>query len=265
MRYYHKILNGIIVVLAVLVVIKYGVALSKTSSSQPSTPTATASRQVKTSEKPSSSSTKRNETPSKPQKETQPVTTATEASLEEESYDSNPYYDVVEEATLENILGHTEIIHKVFAKEDASFTATAIAYDSNNNVVGKATDTITLTKGEYNYFHYTFSSNVEDSTLDVTASLTDNYLEGPRHFVEMVASNISGDHLFITFKQLTDSIGSFAKYKILYYKDDKIIEAKENYFSGLSVNLQGIGSTDVADIWLLGNTDFDRFECYFEP
>ena len=87
---------------------------------------------------------------------------------------------------------------------------------------------------------------------------------GDRDAVEMEQYNVSGDNLYITFKQTSDNIGSFAKFKILFYKDGKIVNAEDGYFSVYAENLTGKESTDVAEIWVYGK-EFDEVEYIFEP
>lgn len=90
-------------------------------------------------------------------------------------------------------------------------------------------------------------------------------MEGPRHSVQMVTSNKVDDNLYITFKQLTDKLGSFAKFKILYYKNGKIVDSENNgYFNIYAKNMNGKDQTDVATVWVY-EIDYDKFECYFEP
>ena len=202
--------------------------------------------------------------------ETKPTTPSTEQIVPEnidlsESYEHNDYYDIVESATLESAIGGTIIIHKVLAKQDVSVDSTVIAYDENGNVVGKETSNITLTSGEYNYFYYKFYDNIGNATLKFKVKLGSELLVGPRHCAQMTAYNVSGSYLYITFEQLTDTIGAFARYKVLFYKNDKIVWAESSSLDALNVQLDGKGSTDVAEVWLIHTKDFDRIECFIDP
>lgn len=80
----------------------------------------------------------------------------------------------------------------------------------------------------------------------------------------MVQYNMSGDDLYVTFEQTGDELGSFAKFKLLFYKGDQIVDTEDGYFSTYAENLNGNGATDVAKIWAYG-TDYDRIEYIFEP
>ena len=89
-------------------------------------------------------------------------------------------------------------------------------------------------------------------------------MTGERNTVEMVQYNQTGDDLYITFKQNVDNLDYFAKFKLLFYKDDKIVDTEDGYFSTCVENLNGNGATDEAKIWAYG-TDYDRIEYIFEP
>ncbi|MCR5059877.1 MAG: DUF4190 domain-containing protein [Saccharofermentans sp.] len=193
------------------------------------------------------------------------TTESTTETTAEETYEQNSYYEIVEQGTFYNILNYTHIVHKVLAKQDATVSATMIAYSEDGSILGKSTSDITLTSGEYNYFEYSFENDVSAATLKVTVSFErGSWLDGARSAVVMDQYNQSGDYLYITLRQVDDNIGAFAKYKILYYKNDQIVDTDEGFFSIFAENLNGSGSTDVAEIWVYGK-DFDRIEYMFEP
>lgn len=54
-----------------------------------------------------------------------------------------------------------------------------------------------------------------------------------------------------------------AQFKLLFYKEDRIIDTEEGYFMIYAENLNGIDSTDVASVWVYG-IDYDRFEYIYE-
>ena len=181
------------------------------------------------------------------------------------TYEHNEYYDVVETAVIHKYAWQTTIIHKVLAKKNVSVSSTVIAYAPNGDVVGKSTDSITLTEGEYNYFSYSFDSDISNADLQITSKASsDSFLTKDRSAVEMVKYNKSGNDLYITVKQTKEEIGSFAKYKILYYKNDQIVEADDGYFSISANELDGVGTTAVMSVWAYG-IDFDRIEFIYEP
>ena len=206
------------------------------------------------SESSETTETKTTEAPTEP--ETEPETEGT--------YESNKYYDIVEEGSY-NTYGTTHLIYKVLAKEDISVDATVIAYADDGSVIGKSSDDITLTAGEGNYFHFMFDSDISNAQLQVQVNFNkDSFMTGERSAVEMVQYNQSGDDLYITFKQVGDEVGSFAEYKLLYYKGDEIVGSERGYFSISAENLNGKDTTDVAEIWAFGE-DFDRIEYFYEP
>lgn len=194
-------------------------------------------------------------------KETAPVTAA-----RQNTYMNNEYYDVIEASTYNNSLGHTVMIHKVLAKQDVSITGKVIAYeDDRSTVIDKSTDEITLTAGQYNFLRYGFDGDVSNVPIQPSAKVeTDDFLLGDRNAVEMVQYNQHDNHLYITFKQVAEELGPFAKFKLLFYKDDKIVDTTEGFFATSTKNLNGIGTSDVAEISVY-NIDSDRFEYIFEP
>lgn len=151
------------------------------------------------------------------------------------------------------------------AKKDVSVSAMLLAYGTDGNVMGKSSDDIVLTAGQNNFFRYSFEGDISSANIQADAQAKKDYfMTGERNTVEMVQYNQTGDDLYITFKQNVDEIDYFAKFKLLFYKDDKIVDTEDEYFSTCVENLNGNGATDVAKIWAYG-TDYDRIEYIFEP
>ena len=183
----------------------------------------------------------------------------------ENTYEHNAYFDIVEVASYKSSIGSTHIIHKVLAKSNVTISATLLAYGTDGNVLGKGTDEIILTEGQYNYFHYIFNSDISNASFQVNATpKNDTFMVGERNAVEMVQYDISGDSLYVTLQQTGDSLGAFAQFKLLLYKGDTIVDTEENFLNISAQNLNGKGSTDVAEIWVYG-VDFDRVEYVYEP
>ena len=183
----------------------------------------------------------------------------------ENTYEHNVFYDIVEAVSYKDSIGYTHLIHKVLAKKNVSVSATIIAYGADNSVIGKASDDITLTEGKNNFFHYTFESDISNAKFNVNATpKEDSFLSGERNAVELTDYNRSGDSLYLTFQQTGDNLSAFAKFKILFYKEDQIVDTEYSFFSTSTQNLNGKGSTDVAEVWVWGK-DFDRIEYIFEP
>lgn len=218
-------------------------------------------------------------TTAKPKTTTTATTTAKEETTEaetsapdepaeekaENTYEHNEYYDIVETSSFQNSIGTTIVIHKVLAKKNVSVSATLLAYASDGSVIGKSSDDITLTEGKYNFFRYSFDGDVSSAQIQANAQAkNDSFMTGERNAVEMVQYNMSGDDLYVTFEQTGDELGSFAKFKLLFYKGDRIVDTEDGYFNIYAENLNGKGSTDVASIWVYG-TDFDRIEYVYEP
>ena len=218
-------------------------------------------------------------TTAKPKATTTATTTAKEETTEaetsapdepaenkaENTYEHNDYYDIVETSSFQNSIGTTIVIHKVLAKKNVSVSATLLAYASDGSVIGKSSDDITLTEGKYNFFRYSFDGDVSSAQIQANAQAkNDSFMTGERNAVEMVQYNMSGDDLYVTFEQTGDELGSFAKFKLLFYKGDRIVDTEDGYFNIYAENLNGKGSTDVASIWVY-DTDFDRIEYVYEP
>ena len=198
-------------------------------------------------------------------KTTTTVTTTVQPTTEnDQTYEHNRYYDIVETGAYYDVLGHVVLIQKVLAKQDVCMNGTIIAYAQDGSVLDKATDKITLTAGQYDYYRYTFNADISNATFGTNASVSKDYLAGARNAVELVQYNVSGNSLFLSLRQVEDDLGAFAKYKILYYKNDKIVGDEDGYFTVSAKNLNGKGSTDVAEIRTWG-VDFDRVEIMFEP
>ncbi len=194
--------------------------------------------------------------------------TSTSEEAEDEgdgSYENNGAFDILERASYKNSIGTTIIVHKVKGKKDVSVSATMLAYDAGGNVIGKSTDDIVLTKGENNYFLYRFDGDVSNAKFEVTASTkSDSIMTGTRSAVVMDSYNKSGDDLYLTLKQVGDSIGSFARFKLLFYKGGTIVHTEDGYFSIYAEGLTGKGTTDVAKVWVYG-VDYDKVEFIYEP
>lgn len=218
-------------------------------------------------------------TTAKPKTTTTATTTAKEETTEaetsapdkpaenkaENTYEHNEYYDIVETSSFQNSIGTTIVIHKVLAKKNVSVSATLLAYASDGSVLGKSSNDIVLTAGQNNFFRYSFDGDVSSAKIQANAQAkNDSFMTGERNAVEMVQYNMSGDDLYVTFEQTGDELGSFAKFKLLFYKGDQIVDTEDGYFSTYAENLNGNGATDVAKTWAYG-TDYDRIEYIFEP
>ena len=183
----------------------------------------------------------------------------------ENKYQHNEYYDIVETARYKDSIDNTIIIHKVLAKKNVSVSSTLLAYGADGNIIGKSSDDITLTEGQYNFFYYSFESDISNAKFQANANVNkDSFMTGERNAVEMVKYNKSGDELYITLKQNVEKLDDLAKFKVLFYKGKKIVNAENCYFDAYAENLNGKGSTDVAEIWAY-DIDYDRIEYIYEP
>ncbi len=209
----------------------------------------------------------KSETTTTAKETTTEITTAPEEELTEESYESNSYYDIVEQGAYRDLVGYTHIVQKVQAKKSGTVEGTMIVYSPKGSVIGKAEDTIYLAEGGYNYFEYYFDADLTDAKY-TTSVKTKNSLthDGDDNAVEMVEYSISpeiiGAKVYVTFKQV-GKIGAFSQYKLIFYKGDQIVSTTTGHFSVYASNLTGAGSTDVAEI-MTDVRDFDRVEYIYE-
>lgn len=200
--------------------------------------------------------------------EVAPQENATEETVEEtdtidESYESNQYFDIVEQAMYTNSIGDTVVIDKVLAKQSADIESTIIINDAEGNVIGKDSETITLTEGAYNFFEYHFDGDVTSDTFNITLRKTNTYLKkGEPNGAELTAYNQSENTLYLTFKQNCDDLGA-AQYKILFYKGDQIVRADSGHFMINAKNLTGKDTTDVVEMLVYG-VDYDRIEYIYQ-
>ena len=198
---------------------------------------------------------------------TETTTTAPEEELVEETYESNSYYDIVEQGLFKDFVGYTHIVQKVQAKKEGTVEGTVIAYSPEGSVIGKSEDTIYLCEGEYNYFEYTFNTDLTDAVFSTSVKTKDSIThDGDKDAVEMTDYSVSpqmiGATVYVTFKQVGE-IGAFSEYKLLFYKGDMIVNTNSGHFSVYASNLTGPGSTDVAEI-MVTESDFDRVEFIYE-
>ena len=198
------------------------------------------------------------------------TTTTVETTANNNSFDSNSYYDVTDESLYTDTVSAHKI-YKVSAKENVTIKGTGIIYGSNGEVLGKCTDTIVLTKGKNNYFKFSFDKNILNdpgANISVSGHVEDDtwssMLSGERNAVEATAYNVNGSNLYVTFRQTADDLSYFAKFKLLLYKNGKIVGDEIGYFSTYAENLNGKGTEDIASLWVYGK-DFDKVEYIFEP
>jgi len=159
----------------------------------------------------------------------------------------------------------TTIIMKVRGIETVPVEYTIIAKDGAGNVIGKETDDIYIVKGESNYFKFKFDTELPND-CDLYESMQEGirFSDDTRTAVEMIASNKSENHLFITVRQLIDKIPPFARYKILFFKGDTIVSEDSGYFDAHAKALGREGAEDVIDVFVY-EIDYDTFEFLYEP
>ena len=189
----------------------------------------------------------------------------TESPTKEESYYENDTFEVTYRTLYNDVLHNSTIIHKVHASKTKDVEATVIAYDVSGNVIGKSTDEIALVEGQNNYFKFYFPTDVSNATFEVKVDIKEpSNLRGTEDAVELVTYSSESYEIFLTFKQVKPTVGSFSRFKILYIKNGEVVGDDDGYYSVYAKNLNGEGSTDVAKL-LLECYDYDYIEYFFEP
>ena len=155
----------------------------------------------------------------------------------------------------------------IHAKQSIAIDASAIANSSDGNVLGKSSDDTVIAKDGYCYIKFSFDGEVKKGTLNETINVTPVTNEAKYTFnaVGMTKWNRVDSDLYVTFKQITDKIGDFSKFKLLLFNNGDLIYSTDGYFSVYAENLNGKDSTDVASLWVYSIGDFDKIEYYYEP
>ncbi len=200
--------------------------------------------------------------------ETEPPETEPE---EEQTLENNNYFVGLE--TLNYPLGSGGVmIVKVRGKQNCKAKLELTLFGEDDRVLTILDDTITLTEGEENYFSYVLdpdSLSLEDGEkwrLESSFTATEDFTpEGQRKAVELENYNMSGDNLYLTFKQTGDEVGYLSKFKLLFYKDDQLIHSDDEYFCMYVDGLVNKGDTDIAELYMYRGKDFDRLEYFYEP
>lgn len=177
------------------------------------------------------------------------------------TYESNQYFDVVESYTYKDGR-YTYIVDKVLGKADnTNVDLTMFFYDKNDEVIDKCTPDVTVNKGYYNFITYwTEEDDFDHYTISYTGR--SGWRDGDPDPVKMVKYTKKDKKVLITFEQ-TGQIGSFAEFKLLFFKDGKLVKQGSWYFDVYVKQLTGVGSTDVAELSV--SADFDTLEYYYGP
>lgn len=177
------------------------------------------------------------------------------------TYESNEYFDVVESYTYKSGR-YTYIIDKIIGKADnKNVDLTMFFYDKNDDIIDKCTPDVTVNKGYYNFITYwTEEDDYDHFTISYTGQ--SSWRSGDPDPVKMVKYTKKDRKVMITFEQ-TGQIGSFAEFKLLFFKDGKLVKHGSWYFDVYVKQLNGVGSVDVAELSI--SKDFDTIEYYYGP
>lgn len=177
------------------------------------------------------------------------------------TYESNQYFDVVDSYTYKNGK-YTYIIDKIIGKQNNKhIDLTMLIYDKNGDVVDKCTPDVIVNNGQYNFItYYIEADDYDHHSISYTAS--SSWHGGDPDSVKMVKYSKKNSKVLITFEQ-TGEIGSFAEFKLLFFKGDELVYSGSWYFDVYVKQLNGVGSVDVAELSI--SKDFDTIEYYYGP
>lgn len=206
-----------------------------------------------------------------------------ETSETRSAYEENDYYSLVETGSFKTY--HNQVVHKVKAKATCRIEVTALAYDSNGDIIDKTSDDVVLVKGQYSCFHFTFSDlsdkEFKNATIEYSAVLKRDLTDTLRAVdyeiftslgddnifeVALVKHNSKKNSLYLTFEYTRGDMSVFDEFRILFYKGDKIIGYEDGYFSVYADGLKNVGDKDVAEISIPSSAKkYDRIEYIYVP
>ena len=206
-----------------------------------------------------------------------------ETSETKSAYEENDYYSLVETGSFKTY--YNQVVHKVKAKTTCRVEVTALAYDSNGDIIDKTSDDVVLVKGQYSCFHFTFSDlsdkEFKNAVIEYSAvlkrDLTDTLLAvdyeisaslGNKNIfeVDLVKYNSKKNSLYLTFEYTRGDMGIFDQFRIIFYKGDKIVGYEDGYFNVYADGLKNVGDKDVAEIRIPSSAKkYDRIEYIYAP
>ena len=211
------------------------------------------------------------------------TTTTMEATTEttaRDTYFHNDYYDVVDEGFYTKGLDQY-IIHKVYGRIDGKIEASAIAYDADGNVIGKATNDLLIMDDNYNFIEYKFDdTDLTNANISYSATYKELYISTATRVADIsISQSLSGSYvklnswntkkdktLYLSLELNGSELSYLDKFKVLYYKEGKIVGSGSFYFSSKAKGLTHSGATDVAELSIPSSAKgFDDLVFIFEP
>ena len=217
---------------------------------------------------------------------TEATTTTAETTA---TYENNQYYSLEDSGSFveKRYSGDViNIIHKVKANVTCSIEASAIAYDENGDVLDKVTDEVTLVKDEYNFFLFQFKDisvkEFKKATIEYSSAIKYDLSETTRAVdydltqqigtfdspFEVIMTKFSKkkDKFYLSLEFQKGYLDYFDKFKILFYKGDKIVGCEDGYFNIYAEGLKKAGDKDVVKMSIPESAKkFDKIEFFFEP
>ncbi len=172
-------------------------------------------------------------------------------------------FDIIETADIGS--GDTVLVEKVYAKTDAKITRSITMKDEDGHIKGPYTDTIDLVKGENNFFIFYLEDldYEKEYTQEITTKAEYESLRGEKDCVELLQYKQADYDLYLKFKQKADKLNRYAKFKLLFYKNGKIVHAEVGSFA-YSDKLKNKGDEDIISI-PVSDFDYDKIEYICEP
>lgn len=203
----------------------------------------------------------------KPVEYTGDTATLSEEWVDVDDYINNEYFSIIETGEfIGNPTDVTNIIHKVFAKQGGTISATMTMYDEEDSIIGTFSDSIVLTAGQNTYFRYMPETEVLANAAEIHVSyLYDNKgLTSDRQAIKLVDYRTEEGTVYLNVEQLSDSFDPWSSFKILFYKDNFIVYAQGGSFGSYTKELTKKGDTAEIAVWAF-DIDFDDIEFIYEP
>ena len=180
-----------------------------------------------------------------------------------QTLDSDAFYEVVDTAEYQDSLGTTYLVRKVLAKQDAPIISTAVFGDGSETM--KASDRIVLTEGEYNYFRYVLPDNIPADAEPVFEDYRAADMgSGAKDAVELLSWKQEDYTLLLNVRQNAEPIGRNSRFKLLFYKEGKLVSEQTGAFLMNTDSLKGTGSQAEISLMTFG-TDYDDIAFFYEP
>ena len=240
------------------VIMVYAIILCGCGDTQTATVTTTSTDEVTTTTVTTTSTTKKETTSKTTTKETTTTTAEDSGDISD-----NKYFKRLFDAAYETIIDTCVCVELVEAKQDCTAKKEIVMKDSDGNVVFKKDDTIALTAGSRNYFSIVVPNDIpSDATVNVRYGFSEKNPFNGDICVEMSDYNCVGNRLYVTFKRIDGEFGALPYYKLICFKDGKLVDTADGFIE--TSELANVGDESIASVYLYNSEDVDTVVAYFE-